>query len=202
MRAMEYLKLAMEHRKNPLYVKYLAGRRVLDIGAGEGNFVAKDPRNIVGVELDQNLVEKCCKKGLQVHCMNALALNFPDESFDAVHAAQMIEHFSPNEAVQFLREAARVLRPGGIVFMTTPGVRNVWNTFSHIRPYPPVAFSKLLTRSTEGYLQEEAIQLQLDQFFGNRRNFTNSVLLLVSRVVDMIIPPKDPYGWTIILKKV
>lgn len=202
MRVIKYISLALRYRKNPFFIKYLSGRRVLDVGAGQGCFVAKDPKNFVGVELDKNLVESCCNKGLEVYCMNALALNFPDSTFDAVHAAQMIEHFSPNDAVQFLREAARVVRPGGIIFITTPGIRNVWNTFSHIRPYPPVSFSKLLTRATEGYLQEGVIPLKLEAYFGNRYHFNNLVFTFIIRAIDIILPPKNPHGWTIILKKI
>lgn len=73
--------------------------------------------------------------------MHVLELKFPNESFDAVHAAQLIEHFAPVETVCFLSKASRALRPGGIVYLTTPGVRNVRNTLSQVCPYPQLHFA-------------------------------------------------------------
>ncbi len=111
MKVMEFVRLAWRYRVDPFYIKYLAGRRVLDIGSGRGEFLDKDPLHFVGVELDPELANHCRSNGLEVYCMNALALVFPDESFDAVHASQLIEHFTPSDAALFLREASRVLRP-------------------------------------------------------------------------------------------
>jgi SAM-dependent methyltransferase len=201
MNALEYARLAWRHRTDPLYVKYLAGRSVLDVGAGAGEFVGKDPVRFVGIDIDSKLVEICRAKGLRVQRMNALTLDFPDGSFDAVHAAQFIEHLGPAEAAIFLGEAARVLRSDGVVFLTTPGVRNVWNTFSHVRPYPPAAFVKLLASPTENYLKAEEFGLTIEGYWGNRFYFRNRILVFLSRVFDLLWPPRDPIGWTIVLRK-
>ena len=144
MNVLEYTRLALAHGANPFYTKYLAGRRVLDIGAGEGDFVARDPARFVGIDIEPRLVEHCRTRGLDVRAMSALRLEFPDQSFEAIHAAQVIEHFDANDAAAFLQEASRVLMPGGVIVLTTPGVRNVWDTFSHVRPYTPTALRKFL----------------------------------------------------------
>ena len=144
MNVLEYIQLALAHRADPFYIKYLAGRRVLDIGAGKGDFVARDPARFVGIDVESGLVEHCRGRGLDVRVMSALRLEFPDQSFEAIHAAQLIEHFDSNVAAAFLQEASRVLVPGGVIVLTTPGVRNVWDTFSHVRPYTPMALRKLL----------------------------------------------------------
>jgi SAM-dependent methyltransferase len=201
MNVLEYLHLALRYRCDPLFSKFLAGRRVLDIGAGRGEFVAKDPERFVGVELDTKLVDICVQKGLSVYCMDALMVDFPDGSFEAVHAAQLIEHFSSTDAVRFLTEASRVLARGGVIYLTTPGCRSIWNTFSHIRPYPPQAFVKLLGSATENYLRTSTLNLTLEGFWGNRYFFENKGLTLLSRLLDILFPPKDPIGWTIVLKK-
>jgi predicted SAM-dependent methyltransferase len=40
-------------------------------------------------------------------------LNFPDNSFDAVYSSHTIEHLFHNQALDVLKEARRVLKPGG-----------------------------------------------------------------------------------------
>ncbi len=201
MTAVEYILLGLRERKNPFFVKYLKHRRVLDIGAGRGEFLALDPVNFVGVDVDPALVAHCCERGMQVHCMSAFALDFPDASFDAIHAAQLIEHFSPTEAAQFLGEASRVLQPGGIVYLTTPGIRNVWNTFSHIRPYPPDSFKKLLNSDTENYIRKSRLGLVFEGAWGARYYFENKGLMFVCSILDLVFPPNNPIGWKIVLRK-
>lgn len=202
MKLIEYVSLGLLHRKDPFYVRYLAGRRVLDVGCGRGEFLARDPSKTVGVDLDPELVSQCCTQGLTAHCMSALALEFPDASFEGIHAAQLIEHFSPVEAVHFLSEAARVLRPGGHLLLTTPGVRNVWNTFSHIRPYPPIAFSKLLSSATENYLRaERQPHLEVVDTHGSRFYFRSRAVSFVFSLFDLLLPARNPIGWTIVLRR-
>lgn len=198
----EYIGLAVRHRDDPLYRHYLHGRKVLDVGCGAGEFLARDAENFVGIDIDGQLIATCKEKGLKAEIGSALAPGFPDASFDAVHAAQLIEHLTPAEATVFLSQAARVLKPGGLVYLTTPGARIVWNTFSHIRPYPPAAFKKLLASKTEGYLRGEPIPLRVEASYGTRFYFRNRLLIFVSRVLDLLLPSSDPIGWTIVLRKV
>jgi ubiquinone/menaquinone biosynthesis C-methylase UbiE len=57
---------------------------------------------------------------LEVLHMNALQLDFPDESFDIVFSLSSIEHFGgPRAAAQAAREMSRVLRPGGYAVIVT-----------------------------------------------------------------------------------
>lgn len=201
MNVIEYVQMGLRYRKDPFYIKYLKNRRVLDIGAGRGEFLARDVANFVGVDVDPELVMQCRERGMQAHCMSAFSLEFLDASFDAVHASQLIEHFSPTDAVRFLGEASRVLRPGGIVFLTTPGIRNVWNTFSHIRPYPPEAFRKLLDSDTENYIRESRLDLIFENAWGFRFYSERKSIMFVSYIIDLLVPPRCPIGWTIVLRK-
>jgi SAM-dependent methyltransferase len=57
---------------------------------------------------------------LEARNINALSLDFPDESFDIVFSLSSIEHFGlPGGAEQGAREMSRVLRPGGHLIITT-----------------------------------------------------------------------------------
>jgi predicted SAM-dependent methyltransferase len=48
---------------------------------------------------------------------------FEDESFDWVYSEHFIEHFFPSEAVTWLTEMRRLLKPGGHVRISTPDLR-------------------------------------------------------------------------------
>ena len=57
-----------------------------------------------------------------LRAMDGMALDFPDNSFDMVCSANVLEHVP--DPVRYLQECARVLKPGGIAWIeTTP----VWS---------------------------------------------------------------------------
>lgn len=195
-----YVRLMVKHRRNPLHVAYLEGHKVLDVGCGEGHFLRKDRANRVGVDIDGSLVERCAQAGLDARVMSATELSFPEATFDAVHAAELIEHLEPAAAVKFLQGAAHVLRPGGLIYLTTPGLNNVWNTFSHVRPYPPIAFKKLLEKSTEGFINDSGLPLRLECSYA----FSSTASRLaagIKKSLNMVFPPAQPSGYVIILRK-
>ncbi|CAN5828940.1 class I SAM-dependent methyltransferase [soil metagenome] len=102
----------------PLAAELLAGhRRVLDVGAGEGQVarLATDvgASLVVGVDPTANQVTEAQKRGGGPHYARGGAdfLPFGDAAFDAVVACLVFEHI---EAVDVaIAEVARVLQPGG-----------------------------------------------------------------------------------------
>lgn len=196
-----YLHYLIKYRCNPLHLVFFNGRKVLDVGCGEGEFLAKDQAHRVGVDIDCALVRRCKALGLDAHCMSATELGFSDEAFDAVHCAELIEHLDPQTAVQFLAEAARVLKPGGIVYLTTPGEHYVWNTFSHVKPYPPIAFEKLLCKNTEGFIRDKSLPLRLERFFSFGAGSRSRVVTGLKRALNIAFPSSSPSGYVIILRK-
>lgn len=201
MKIFEYMRLGVLYKEDPFYVKYLKSKRVLDIGCGRGEFLKKDPQHFTGIDLNPTLVSQCREKGFTAEKMNAMELAFPDDGFEVVRATQVVEHLSPKEASHFLSEVERVLVPGGLVYLTTPGVRNIWNTFSHIRPYPPTAFVKLLNSATEHYVQSDRLTLKFEGAWGTRFYTKHRMLMFALSLLDLSIPPRNPIGWTILLRK-
>ena len=71
-----------------------------------------------GLEYSKELIDACEDPRLTMVQGDAMKPPFPDNSFDIVTASALIEHVdSPKD---MLKEVGRVLRPGGIVLITTP----------------------------------------------------------------------------------
>ena len=89
--------------------------RVLDVGCGAGNVLAKAPaRERHGIDLSPSLVKRAQEKlgsGGVIVQGNAEQLPYDDEYFDRVLCTSVLSHVYAPEKV--LAEAYRVLKPGG-----------------------------------------------------------------------------------------
>ena len=103
----------------------VAGKRILDLGASRGQFLARFAgADAVGTEIDASEIEHLRRRGVEVNEAYldpaAPALPFEDASFDVVLAGEIIEHMVDTQG--FLAEIARVLRPKGSLALSTPNV--------------------------------------------------------------------------------
>ncbi|WP_318011394.1 methyltransferase domain-containing protein [Actinotalea sp. M2MS4P-6] len=102
------------------------GQRLLDVGCGPGTITldlarAVAPGEVVGVDASDAVLAEARLladaagdvPGLSFRAADAMALPFPDASFDVVHAHQVLQHLP--DPVRALREMRRVVRPGGLV---------------------------------------------------------------------------------------
>jgi SAM-dependent methyltransferase len=100
-----------------------AGRDVLEAGCGEGygaDLLAGVARRVVAVDYDEAAVTHVRSRYPRVEVMQANLAELPldDASMDVVANFQVIEHLW--DQGQFVRECLRVLRPGGLLMMSTP----------------------------------------------------------------------------------
>lgn len=127
------------------------GSRLLDIGCGNGRFLGSfegKALDYAGIDFSEGLIG-VARERYREHTQaefvvgDALALPFPDHSFDDAVSFAVLHHI-PSRAyrVQFLREAARVVKPGGFIILTA------WNVW-HSRPGVVLEFAlkKLLGRT-------------------------------------------------------
>ena len=99
----------------------LAGKRILDVGFGGGELLAKCSRlgaSVAGVDLDPDVVRFACEqlRLADVHCGTLAAV--AAERFDAIFMNDFIEH--PLDPLDVLRQACGLLRPGGLISIWTP----------------------------------------------------------------------------------
>lgn len=119
--------------------------RVLDLGCGDGEFVALSPDRIVGLDNNVETVRACVRKGLQAKHGSATKLPYKAGSFDGVHCAHLIEHLYPEDAYLMLQEVGRVLKPGGVFVLSTPLLwAGFFEDFTHVKPYYPGAIQRYL----------------------------------------------------------
>jgi ubiquinone/menaquinone biosynthesis C-methylase UbiE len=89
--------------------------RLLDIGCGDGTlgrYLSSPSRFVVGVDVDHRLLRLGPDTDVHYVLGSAEALGFADASFDAVTMTAVLHHVDSGLA---LAEAARVLRPGGLL---------------------------------------------------------------------------------------
>ena len=101
------------------------GLRLLDVGCGPGTITLDlaarvAPGGTVGVDREagvvaeaQRLLDSRPMPGVEFRTADAYALAFDDESFDIVHAHQLLQHLT--DPVAALVEMRRVLRSGGVL---------------------------------------------------------------------------------------
>lgn len=169
--------------KHFLYELYFKGKRTLDIGCGEGEFIRNDPMLIEGVEPNAEVVARLAIKGYRVAKGSLPQLPFADGSFEAVHSRNVIEHLDIPTAYSLLTESARMLTSGGILILASEVVTpRFWNTFGHTKPYPPGAIRKLLREESREEFDvirdlEEVGTLYIGEYHRNRFLYLVSCLI-------------------------
>ena len=119
---------------NPIHQRllqayYLAEDRVhgdlLEIGCGEGrgvHLLQDKVASFAGIDKITEVVEHLSAKypDAEFRQANIPPLDFADEQFDSVISFQVIEHIKNDR--EYLKEIARVLKPGGTALITTPNI--------------------------------------------------------------------------------
>lgn len=107
------------------------GMYVLDLGCGVGygaKFLARQAKQVVAADVDEyplryGEMTYPDEKVQRVHIMPVNAtqgLPFEDSCFDAVVCFEVIEHVPVEQMEPFFAEIARVMKPGGVVILSTP----------------------------------------------------------------------------------
>lgn len=145
---------------------FCSGRRVLDAGCGTGYgselINSAGASEVVAVDRSETAVEltrAAVSSGVRCQIGDVANLEFADDSFDAVVCFEVIEHVDDPDRV--LDEFARVLRPDGLLIVSSPNRdRYVPGNPHHVRE---------LTRAE--------MQVMLDARFPSARIISQHVML-------------------------
>jgi SAM-dependent methyltransferase len=128
---------------------------ILDLGCGDGLFLGELDRiaglsarswKLHGVDYSPAALAAASKRPYSFEqCNLEDKIPYPDDSFDIVTAGEVIEHmYDPD---RLLREAHRVLRPGGWLLVTTPNLQAWYNRALFVAGIQPL-FYETSTKST------------------------------------------------------
>jgi len=148
-----------EHMARYLWAsRYVAGMNLLDIACGSGfgskillengaGKVHSADQSDEAHKITSSLLTEYNDRAY-VEIQNAQEMSYPEKKFDAVVSVETIEHLPEPE--KFLQEIKRVLKPGGVLIITTPNalvtkpVDNKPTNPFHQVEFTPEEFKKIL----------------------------------------------------------
>ena len=138
------------------------GGDILDAGCGEGNisfYLANKNKKVVAIDISKKAILKCKKKAQQLQLIQNPTFrqgNFEKQKlnskFDLAICIEVIEHVK--KPVLMLKNLQKHLKPGGILFLTTPSknaplfkigiIKKYDQKVGHLRRYTPQELKKIL----------------------------------------------------------
>jgi len=142
---------------------------LLDLGSGRGEWLSllkEAGIEASGIDADASNVARCQTQGLAVSEGDVLAhlQSLASDSLGAISAFHIVEHLRFADFVELVREAYRVIRPGGKILIETPNTTNLLVGASlfrldpgHILPLHPLLIEFVLDSIGFGSVTVRAI---------------------------------------------
>jgi len=124
---MPYLNRKVTMNLGALLLPYCEGGRLLDIGCGNGSYLALMKElgwQVAGIETDPVAAEIAGSNlRIPVHTGTLEDAPLDRASFDAVTAIHVLEHVA--DPLDFIRKACEFLKPGGMLVAVMPNIRSL-----------------------------------------------------------------------------
>lgn len=149
------------HFKLLRFFPHAFAKDVLDLGCGGGIMVSalgRIARRAVGIDISDSAIAfaRAAFPRHEFVCVDFREADLAPDSFDFVHASEIIEHV--NDLAGFMALLARVTRPGGHVYITTPDIGHgavpadlhQWDMFSpprHLQFFDQDTLTEVFARS-------------------------------------------------------
>mgnify|MGYP000641173120 CR=1 FL=1 len=106
-----------------IFIENLKGKKVLDLGCGPGRdakYLSEKGFSVVGVDLCERFLEMARLNApkAEFRKMDLRNISFPESSFDGVWAAASILHIPKKEAISAIKEMAKILKQGGVIYIS------------------------------------------------------------------------------------
>lgn len=159
-RQLQNLKLCLFEK----FFKKIKGK-ILDVGCSIGNFLAINPNQIKGIDIDNDAIRICKKRGLNAQYMDLnKKLKFKKNSFEGIFCSHVIEHL-PNPFFS-LKEIWRILKPGGKMVLITPDYimthhkqhKGFWSDYTHVHPFIKESLEKIAYVGFRKYQGSHAVK--------------------------------------------
>jgi ubiquinone/menaquinone biosynthesis C-methylase UbiE len=134
---------------------FVKGKDVVDIASGEGygsNLLSKVANRVTGVDISEEAVEfannKYSASNLSFIVGSADNIPLPNNSIDVVVSFETLEHHDKHD--EMMAEIKRILRPGGLMIMSTPDTDNYKDkgevNHFHVKELNLLEFKQLVSR--------------------------------------------------------
>jgi SAM-dependent methyltransferase len=154
------------------FASFRKNNRLLDIGCGAGTLLTvarKNGWNAQGLDVSPGAVKHVRDLGFEVYEGELQDAAFPSEHFDVVTAAELLEHLMDPQPL--LQEVARILRPGGLFWTTTPHARGLSGRVLGLKwrcIWPPEHLQLFSVRGLKKLLRDAGFrELRVDTTGGN-----------------------------------
>lgn len=182
---LEERQIRYEHLQRYLSVQDLVkGKIVVDAAAGEGYgsyILSESAESVTGIDIDEGTIKeaqrKYLKPNLEYKTGSIESLPFLNNSIDVLVSFETIEHVEESLQYKFLSEIQRVLKPDGLLIISTPNktiysdLREYSNPF-HIKEFYAdefEAFLKGFFPFVQIYHQKNEVSSILTQFQGEEK---------------------------------
>lgn len=132
---------AIEHLHRYAYaIPYVKEKVVLDIACGEGygsNILSKYSKNVIGVDISVQVIDHAKKKYVNNNLIfkvgDVTDIPLENNIVDVVVSFETLEHIKDHEGM--FREIKRVLKPNGIIIISTPEKKNYSDNSEYINEF-------------------------------------------------------------------